>query len=324
LSPDRFAGKTRLDEGAATAALGRLAGPPGHSVSETASAIVRVALATMYTEFSAVLERRGIDPRDFTLVAFGGAGPVVACLLADEVNISRVLVPSTPGTLAALGARHADVAADFIRSVHWRLDEPIPPALSSAIGNLRSQALAWLEREAPATERTDMTWTADMRYVGQSHEIETPLLPEWVHDGNEHSLAYAFHSVHQRLFNHADVKAVPEMVNLRVRAVGVADGGRMSISASALPQVPLIPSPSPHAWGAGSEGRWDKTNCRSILLNGTWHEADIYQRDTLGAGRRIPGPAIVEQPDTTTVIPPGWMAFVDAFGNLILERNPSR
>jgi N-methylhydantoinase A len=334
LNPDRFAGKSRLDESAAATAVEKLADPLGLTVSDTASAIIRVALATMYTEFSAVLERRGIDPRDFTLVAFGGAGPVVACLLADEVNISRVLVPSTPGTLAALGARHADVAADFIRSVHWRLDEPTPPAVSSAIDDLRSQSLAWLSQEAPATERTDMTWTADMRYVGQSHEIETPLLPGWIGGCNAASLADAFHSAHQRIFNHADAAAVPEMVNLRVRTVGMGGASRVS----------LMASPSPHACGEGStrlaatneaplpsrwergwgEGAQDAIARRPIALNGTWHEAAVFQRDTLGAGQYIPGPAIVEQPDTTTVIPNGWVATVDQFGNLILEREAKR
>ena len=99
LNPGRFAGKARLDEAAASVAMDRLAGQLALGLSQTASAIIQVALATMFTEFSAVLERRGIDPRDFTLVAFGGAGPVVACLLAEEVKMSRVLVPPAPGTL---------------------------------------------------------------------------------------------------------------------------------------------------------------------------------------------------------------------------------
>ncbi len=305
LNPDRFAGKVRLDEPAAAAAIGRLAGPLGLTLPETASAIISVALATMYTEFSAVLERRGIDPRDFTLVAFGGAGPVVACLLAEEINVSRVFVPSTPGTLAALGARHADVAADFIRSVHWRLDVAVPSAVLCAIDDLQARATDWLEQEAPTTERTAMTWAADIRYVGQSYEIETALDLEWLNDGNVDALANAFHTAHQRLFNHADPEAVSEMVNLRVRAVSETDSSPVALT---LRNDRLLDS-TPKA-----------IKRRPIAINGAWHEATIHQRDALGHGRRIAGPAIVEQPDTTTIIPNGWLAAVDALGNLVLER----
>jgi N-methylhydantoinase A len=210
--------------------------------------------------------------------------------------------------------------------------------------DLRAQAIVWLEQEAPATEQAELAWTADMRYVGQSHEIETPLRPEWL-DGDVAPLEDAFHSAHQRIFNHADLEAVPEMVNLRVRVVGVADRGRVSVSLGPSRQAPLIPNatqrvPGPHAWGEGStaptlsalreaigDGDYPTANSndrRPIAVNGAWHDATIHQRDNLSSGQRITGPAIVEQPDTTTVIPLGWVATVDGSGNLILERGTPR
>jgi N-methylhydantoinase A len=302
LNPERFAGKSRLDVAAAEGAVARLADPLGLDVARTASAIVRVALATMYTEFSAVLERRGIDPRDFTLVAFGGAGPVVACLLADEVNIRRVLVPPSPGTLCALGALHADVMSDFIRTVHWRLDRPANGAAERAIEELSGKGARWLAQEAPAVEATSFRWSADMRYVGQAYEIETPIAVEWVQRGETASLAAAFHAQHQAIFNHADPAAPVEMVNLRVRASG------------RLHDAP------PRASTDGLTGDLAARGERAIDVLGDCQRALVYVREDLAPGRAFAGPAVVEQADSTVVVPSGWGGLVDPHGNLILER----
>lgn len=300
LNPERFAGKARLDVAAAEAAIAPLAESLGLSTAETAGAIVRVALATMYTELSGVLERRGVDPRDFTLVAFGGAGPTVACLLAAEMKILRVLIPSAPGTLCALGALQADVAADFIRSVHWNLSLPVSGAVQAAMDTLEAQARDWLRHEAPAVDQTDLRWTADMRYVGQAYEIETEVEPVALRAGSGAALANAFHAAHERLFNHADLQAPVEMVNLRVRAIG---------------QLPQRLEGEPDLTHTALAA---PTGTRAVLIDGKPFEAAIYQRDALGQGQQIAGPAIVEQPDTTTVIPAGWAARVDRVGNLVV------
>jgi N-methylhydantoinase A len=250
-----------------------------------------------------VLERRGIDPRDFTLTAFGGAGPVVACLLAAEVNMRRVLVPPSPGTLCALGALHADVMSDFIRTVHWRLDRPPGERLSRAVGELTGQGNAWLEREAPATVATSFRWSADMRYVGQSYEIETPLAVVWIDDGDAAEIANAFHATHQAIFNHADPEAPVEMVNLRVRAVG------------RLHDLPAVEHDVLAEGDVAAHGE------RTIDIGGECQRARLYERHLLAPGHRFPGPAVVEQPDSTVVIPGGWEAAVDRHGNLVLERS---
>jgi N-methylhydantoinase A len=299
LNPERFAGRVRLDEEAARAAVTPLADALGLTIEETAGAIERVALATMYTELSGVLEQRGVDPREFTLVAFGGAGPVVACRLAAEMNIPRVLVPVAPGTLSALGALQADVAADFIRSVHWPLAAAMDDGVRRAVEELETQARDWLADEAPAVQNVDLRWSADMRYVGQSHEIETPLPAAPLHAGETKPLAEALHAAHLRLFNHNDPAAAVEMINLRLRASGQLP--------QRLENGPRI-DPRDDAGPSGS---------RDILGNGATHAA-IYARDALGSGQRITGPAIVEQTDTTTVIPPGWVGVVDPFGNLAI------
>ncbi len=306
LNPDRFAGKACLDEDAAETAIAPIARALGLTTEETAGAIVRVALATMYTELSGVLERRGVDPRDFTLVAFGGAGPVVACLLAADVKIPRVLVPLSPGTLCALGALKADIAADFIRSVHWPLAEPVGSRLLGAMDALERAAMAWLKGEAPAVERTDLRWTADMRYAGQSHEIETELEPGPLREGSGAALAEAFHAAHGRIFNHADPEAAVEMINLRVRAIG---------------QLPRRLERGPEIENLGEA---TPVGARAIDIDGTRQNAPLFQREQLGRGQRLAGPAVVEQSDTTSVIPPGWSAEVDRFGNLIITQDGQR
>jgi N-methylhydantoinase A len=302
LNPGRFAGKSHLDESASKRVMARLAGRLGLDVAETASAIVRVALASMYTEFSAVLERRGIDPRDFTLVAFGGAGPVVACRLAEEVNIRRVLVPLAPGTLCALGALHADVMSDFIRTVHWRLDEPAGHALPRAVSELHDQGRKWLELEAPAVAETAYRWSADMRYVGQAHEIETQVELDWLQGGQVTQLTQAFHAAHRAMFNHADPLAPVEMVNLRVRA-----SGHLQDEPALRPAV-------------AQDGDAETSGGRAIDINGRCQRAQVYERGRLALGQRLSGPAIVEQADSTVVIPGGWFAVVDPYGNLVIER----
>jgi len=306
LNPERFAGKARLDAAAAAAAIAPLARALELTVAETAGAVVRVALATMYAELSGVLERRGVDPRDFTLVAFGGAGPVVACQLAADVKIPRVLVPLSPGTLCALGALKADIAADFIRSVHWPLAAPVGADLLGAMDALEKLALSWLEGEAPVVERTELRWTADMRYAGQSHEIETELDPGPLREGSGAALAEAFHAAHQRIFNHADPEAAVEMINLRVRVIG---------------QLPRRLERDPEIVESGEA---TPTGARIIDIDGRRHDAPLFQREALGRGQRLAGPAVVEQSDTTTMIPPGWSAVVDRFGNMVITRDGRR
>jgi N-methylhydantoinase A len=141
-----------------------------------------------------------------------------------------------------------------------------------------------------------------MRYIGQSYEIETSVLAEWLGAGQIEPLAKAFHAAHQRIFNHADPEATPEMVNLRVRAVGQA--------ATWVEQAPALPSTA-----AAPTGQ------RRIHIRGAWEDARLYDRAALGGGQQLAGPAIVEQADTTTVIPSGWVAAVDRFGNLVIERS---
>ena len=299
LNSERFAGGLSLDAEAARRAIGTIAGPLGLSVSATATAIVRVALANMFGELSGFLDQRGLDARDFTLVAFGGAGPLVGCLLAEELNVRRVLVPLQPGTLCALGALKAEVMTDVVRTLNARLDGLDGPALAAAFAEPVARAEAWLALEAPSFARSELNTAAEMRYVGQAYEIEVPVDAEALESDGLHPLEAAFHALHEQLYFHADTDAPAEIVDLRVRAIGY------------LPRPPAQPRPRP------VEGAPTPVARREIVVGTSTQTAAVYDRELLVPGHLFEGPAVVEQTDTTTLVPPGWRAAVDPDGNLV-------
>jgi N-methylhydantoinase A len=301
LDPDRFlGGRMRLDRALAEEAVGRFADRLGMSLHEAAESVVRVAVSNMYAAFTKILSRAGVDPREFALVAFGGAGPLVGSLLAREVGIPAVFVPRAPGTLCALGAITTDVLNDAVRTVHGRLDALDLAALAGEQRGLEAELLAWVSEHAVDVERTTFRHGADMRYVGQSYEIEVGVEPEWLATGVRARLLEAFHRAHERVFGHADPHAPVEVVNLRAQLRGVR------------PRVPLVEVP------AGTGAR--PTSTRRIWLEGRPAQAQVYERASLGRGDRVVGPAIVEQPDTTVLVPSGDAATVDRFGNLLVRR----
>jgi N-methylhydantoinase A len=302
LNPDKFAGKKKLDLTASEAALGKVAKALGGDVKVAAYAMVRVALANMYAELSGVFDRRGLDSRDFTLIAFGGAGPVVASFLAEEINVSRILVPLSPGTLCAYGALKADVMSDFIRSLKVRLDAPGFERLEQAVEALEDLGRTWLRREAPPVAETSLHLSADMRYVGQSFDLEVPLETAWIRDRQATVIQEAFHGHHERIYSHSDVAAPIEVVSVRLRAIGEVHQNRVPVA-----------NPMPRS----SNG---SRKTRLAVFGDKTMEATVVERTSLATGDLLAGPAIVEQADTTCVIPPGWTASVDSRRNLVLVR----
>jgi N-methylhydantoinase A len=289
-----------LHRALAEEAIARFAGPLGMTPDEAAESVVRVAVSNMYAEFTKILSRAAVDPRDFALVAFGGAGPVVGALVAREVGITTVFVPRSPGTLCALGAISADVVNDAVRTVHARVDAAPLAALSAQYDALRAELAEWLERHGAGAGAATFRPAADMRYVGQSYEIEVPIEPAWLTTGGGPAIVAAFHRAHERAFGHADREAPAEIVNLRVQLRAV----RPRVP---LAEIPERPAPAPRA-------------TRRIWLDGRPTEARVFDRDALGRGARLVGPAIVEQPDTTVLVPAAHVGEVDRFGNLVLRR----
>jgi N-methylhydantoinase A len=254
----------------------------------------------MYAEMTRVFARAGAEPAAFALMAFGGAGPMMACFVAREAGIGAVLVPPTPGVLSALGGLVCDTRNDFIRTLFQTLEQATLPALQDAFAQLAAQAQAWLRHEQRHTGPATTLYSADLRYAGQSFEIETKLDPAWITEGNLPAIAAAFHAEHQRLYDHSDPAAPVQVINARVVI-------------SAPNPRPAFVAEAEHAYAAAPERHVQ------VFHDGAFVEAGLFRRTELRPGARFRGPAIIAQNDTTTCLPSGFAGRVDGWGNLVLE-----
>jgi N-methylhydantoinase A len=294
-------GAVSVDQAAARAAVAPLADALGVSIEAVAGSIIDISISGMYAEVSGLISRFGIDPREFHLFAFGGAGAMLACFLARELHMKGVVIPPTPGVVSALGGLIADLKNDFIRTVYCDVTTAGLSTLADPFIELQNTATDWLRIRQGFTGDATLHVSADMRYEGQSYEIETGLKREWIAAGDADAIAEAFHAEHARLFGHADTAAAVQMVNLRLAICGATPKPRLQPLAKA--NAPINPRMQIDAWFDGRE----------------WATI-VYHRDDLRAGHHFRGPAIVAQDDTTTVVPPGFDIVVDGFGNLVITR----
>jgi N-methylhydantoinase A len=244
---------------------------------------------------------RGHDPRDFALVAFGGAGPLHAAALARDLGVARVLVPAAPGILCALGLLVEPLRLDLVRTRVDALDGLDAAGLTAAFAELEGQAHAWLDREGVPPERWRLTRALDMRYVGQNFELLVPAPAALEPD----ALRRAFLAEHACVYGHSADDDAIQVVSYRLTALG--EPGALT-----LPPRPAASDPSPKAARVGERPVYfDET--------GDFVTTPVYRRERLQAGHRLEGPAIVEQMDSTTVLLPGQWAAVDAQGNLLIH-----
>ncbi|MBI4506905.1 MAG: hydantoinase/oxoprolinase family protein [Chloroflexi bacterium] len=304
LDPTYFlGGRYRLDVGRARQAIAeRVAQPLGLDLVAAAAGIVRVADANMERAIKVSLSERGNDPRDFALVAFGGAGGLHAASLARHLEIPRVLVPPHPGTLSAFGLLVGDVRHDFASSELLRAANPAAPErLSAVYAALEAQARAALATDGFAADESAVVRTCDLRYVGQAYEVNVPCPDGPIDAAALAELLARFHREHERLYAHSSPDEPCELVTYRATAVG-----RLQ-KPSAVPQPERVGAPRRHGE-------------RSVYFDEVgFVPTAIYRRDALAAGQTLAGPAIVEQVDATTVVPPGARVHVDRYGSLILE-----
>jgi N-methylhydantoinase A len=287
---DFLGGALVLDRKRAERSLAPLARRLGRSPIAVAAGIVRVANAAMERAIRVISVERGHDPRDFTLVAFGGAGGLHAAELAAALGMRRVYVPRDPGLLSAWGVLSADVMRDYGRTL--RAVEPSAAVLSAHFEALARTARRELAREGvkvPILERS-----LDVRYAGQSYEIDVPWGPGWVRE---------FHRRHARRFGHADSTRAVEVVTLRLRA----RGGRVSL--------PADPPSYPEARGPRLR--------RPVVFAGGARPTALHRREDLAPGRRLVGPALVCEYSATTLVPPRWSLVVDRQGGLRLSASGS-
>ena len=307
LSPNYFlGGEMELDiEGARRAIQEKCADPLGMGVAEVALGIVEIANSAMVGALRQVSVQRGYDPRDFVLVAFGGAGPVHANRLAAELEIPTVLVPPSPGTTSAMGLLVTDIKHDYSVTLIQRADRLDFTAANSSFQRMKQEGEAALVREGVGPEDTVFVYQADMRYVGQSYELTIPLADDEMASRKLMDLLDRFHREHERAYGFKADEEPVEFVALRLSAVGSISRPRTrEIAGSGLDLASALKTSRP-AYFAESGGLVD---CR------------IYDRYKLQPGLEVPGPAIVEEIDSTTVIHPGYRAVADNSGNLFLQR----
>ena len=301
LEPDqRLGGKLPLQLSPARDALGTIAAQLACSVEEVADGAIRIAIAMMTAEASNVLARRGVDAPRFRMVAFGGAGPLLGALLAEELAIDTILIPSHPGALSALGAARADLEGDLVQPVYTMLGKVAPTRLAELLNGLETTAQQWIatqtERIPCSATRTEIA--AEMRYDGQGYDVTVPLDRAWLLDGDIARVSAAFHEAHRATYGHANEHAQIWLKELRAHVVGE------------MPKPRLAPL----------QATTDATSAttRPIRLLGQSFIASVIDRAALEG--IIAGPAIINQMDTTTLVPPGWQARRIAAGALVLER----
>ena len=302
LNPERFAGGAlTLDVGAAERAVGAIGRRLGVDTITAAAGIHRVINARMADQIRLVTIKRGYDPRQFSLVVLGGAGPVHGAALAAEMGMAEVLVPEAPGVLAAFGLLAAAIEHHHARTLQARTDVADLAAVNRCLAELDAAGRARMHEEGVAAADVHVAYTADMRYVGQAYELEVPIAAP-VAAERVPDIVAAFHAVHERVYGYARTQQTVEFVNFR------------AVHTYRLPRPVVRPSAQAH-------GRLDDARVgeRRAYFDG-FVSAAIYERARLPLGARLTGPAIVEQMDTTTVIPPGVTAVVDDAGNLRLRR----
>ncbi len=287
LATSLLGGRLPLHPELAEEGLATLAQDLRLGLAETVLGVQRVVRATMSKAIRLVLARRGLDPEDFTLLAFGGAGPMHACALARDIGIPRVLVPFLPGAFSAYGILISDVRLEYGRSV-VRLLSDAGPALRTTIEEFRERAEADLEEQGCDPTAAILEASADLRYRGQSYAINVPVRA---------NLAIAFRRAHRLRYGYASPSEPIELVAVRLVA--------------RVPRPVSVPRPP--------RGRRPDAEARTVLFDDGWTESQVLRRDRLPVGFEGFGPLIIEEPHATTVVPPDVRMRVDRLGLLDIE-----
>lgn len=280
---------------------GTLADPLGLSVEEAAAGLLEIANANMEQALRVVSVERGYDPREFTLVAFGGAGPLHATALADLLDIPRVIIPPTAGVLSALGLLISDVLYDFSRSRVRAWHDLEPAALSKTLDSFTERGRERLRAEGLDADQIQFERSLDIRYDGQSFELSVAVPPGEITSHTLTQLADRFHRTHERRYGYAYEDEPLELVTVRCRARGVT-------GAPSLTRGPV-----------GSSLADAVTTTRPVVFQAESHQTKVYARERLPADTEFAGPAIITGGETTIVVRPGQTARLDEYRNLIVE-----
>jgi N-methylhydantoinase A len=298
-------GVVALDpERARTAIATHIGAPLGMSVEEAAAGILRIVNVLMTNAVRMISVERGRDVRDFTLVAYGGAGPTHAAEIARELSIPRVLVPPFPGCASAFGAVISGSRRDFLRTIGRTIERVDLAAAGRLVDGMRDEARAALRDEGFEADQVEVQTWLDVRYEGQAHELGVELPGARLDDASLEAAVRAFHALHRQLYGHAFADVPVELVNVRVKGLA----GRTEVPMwwdweRTLPTgSPLAPRRPVH-----------------MLDERGFAEAQVLERASIRPGDRLDGPAVIHQVDSTTLVPAGFVAEVLAGGSLVLH-----
>jgi len=290
-------GEMSLDKEAATGVIAQLAGKANMEPRAFAEGILSISNAAMADAMRTITVSQGVDPREFTLVAFGGAGPMAAVFLAEELDIREVLVPRFPGTFSAWGMLQTDLRHDFTQSFFAAADGIKIDDVNIVFSKLENGGRAAILKEGIADRHISFLRSADMRYVGQEYTINVV-----IEEGSDIATATeSFHAAHDTRYGHSSPGAPVEFVNLRVAALGALDKFNQTITHVASGGDPVIGE-------------------RTVVFSGVEHRTPVLSRDQFGTDFTTDGPVIIEEQSATTVVPPGWKVQLESDGSVILRR----
>ena len=291
-------GEIRLDRAAAVAAVGRLGGEIGLSVEQMAEGILRIAVVSMAAAIKEVSVLRGIDPRDFALLSYGGAGPLQAAAIADELGMRTVVIPPMPGNFSAFGLLVADVRRDLVRTKVAVVESLSPADVRALFAELLEEGERELEAAGFPPARRRYAATLDMRYSGQSFELSVPAETDLA---DMDKVVKAFEAVYEQRYGGTTTAPV-EIVSYRIAAWGLCD-------------KPVLPPVE----GAGRTMAAALVTTRAVVFGGAGQVVPVFDRERMPTDEGVAGPAIIEEAGSSTVVPPGWSVALDRIGCLVLH-----
>jgi N-methylhydantoinase A len=298
-----LAGDLPIDYAAAERAVGaKLAEPLKLEARTAAAAVIDVVNHAMAEALKIVSVQRGHDPREFTLAAFGGAGPMHATALAEELGMAEVVCPPIPGAFSALGLVGSDLKRDYVRTVYTTTATAEPADLETAFQRLEKEGAAMLDRARVEAPQRRFVRSVDARYGRQSYELAVPVPERRLDAAGLAAVAEDFHARHRRTYGHDNRSEPVQLVNLRVAAIG-------SIAPLHMRQAPAARGTDP------AKGR------RRVWFGAAGHEAAVLDRAGMPAGFTVVGPAVIESLESTILLPPRWQGRMDENGFVWLARD---
>lgn len=295
-------GRMKLDVDSATKALKDVADKINLGINETAEGVLKIANANMAGIIRQITIRKGIDPRDYAIVAFGGAGPMHAVFIAEELGINTIIVPEMPGTYSAWGMHQCDIRQDAVRTYRENLQNLDTNKIKELYDDMQEEVTDILQKQNIDTSKIVYEKTVDMRYVGQDYSLNCNFEDEEISLDSIENLKKSYNDYHQQVYGHHNPNGAIETVNLRLAGIGLID----RIQKSKEKEKDNV---SPKSY-----------NNSKVIFSNQSFDTGIYQRSGLEPGTKLEGPVIIEELSSTTVVPPGYNVKIDGYRNIIITR----